>query len=76
MPRCTYVFEARLEGWPGVSRQLAIRSHHSLIDLHHLLQSAFGWDDDHLYAFWLGNRFWPRTGNRVRPNLSCSRKSR
>ena len=62
MPRCTYVFEARLEGWPGVSRQLAIRSHHSLIDLHHLLQSAFGWDDDHLYAFWRGNRFWPRTG--------------
>ncbi len=30
----------------------------TLDDLHHLLRSAFGWDDDHLYSFWLNGEFW------------------
>jgi hypothetical protein len=32
----------------------------TLHDLHRALQAAFGWDDEHLYAFWLGGKFWPR----------------
>ena len=24
------------------------------------MQAAFGWDDDHLYAFWLSGKFWDR----------------
>jgi hypothetical protein len=27
-----------------------------------VLQEAFEWGDDHLYAFWPGGEFWPRTG--------------
>lgn len=30
----------------------------TLVDLHYALQSAFGWDDDHLYSFWLDGSFW------------------
>lgn len=54
----TYVFEAELVGYPEVSRVIAVREGLTLVDLHYALQSAFGWDDDHLYAFWLGGGFW------------------
>jgi hypothetical protein len=30
----------------------------TLDDLHHLVRRAFGWDDDHLYSFWLNGEFW------------------
>jgi hypothetical protein len=52
-----YVFDAKLTGWRGVRRTIAIRSEASLLDLHQALQRAFGWGDDHLYAFWLGRKF-------------------
>jgi len=41
-----------------VSRRLAVPGNETLDDLHHLLRSAFGWDDDHLYSFWLNGEFW------------------
>jgi Plasmid pRiA4b ORF-3-like protein len=52
-----YVFDAKLSGWRGVHRTIAIRCEATLGDLHHALQHAFGWGDDHLYAFWLGRKF-------------------
>jgi hypothetical protein len=55
-----YVFRAALVGFRGVSRKLAVRGDETLEDLHKLLQSAFKWDDDHLYAFWLSGKFWDR----------------
>ncbi len=54
----TYVFDAELVGYRGVRRLIAVREDLTLIDLHYALQSAFGWDDDHLYAFWIGGGFW------------------
>ncbi len=30
----------------------------TLEDLHRLLQLAYDWDDDHLYAFWPSGKFW------------------
>ncbi len=60
-----YVFRAALVGFRGVSRKLAVRADQTLEDVHRLLQAAFGWDDDHLYAFWLSGKFWdrePRSG--------------
>jgi len=57
-PRQVYVFRAKLEGWSGVRRRLAVRSDQTLADLHRGLQTAFGWDDEHLYAFWLDGRYW------------------
>jgi hypothetical protein len=57
----SYVFDAELVGFRGVRRVIAVRNDLTLVDLHYALQSAFGWDDDHLYAFWLDGRFWTST---------------
>src|SRR5215213_3858806 len=57
-----YVFEAELVGFGDVRRSIAVRQDLTLVDLHYALQSAFGWDDDHLYAFWLEDRFWASSG--------------
>ena len=53
-----YFVIAELVDSPGVSRQLAVPGDETLDDLHHLLRRAFGWDDDHLYSFWLNGEFW------------------
>ncbi len=53
-----YVFDAELVGFDGVRRSIGVREDLTLVDLHYALQSAFGWDDDHLYAFWLEGGFW------------------
>jgi hypothetical protein len=58
MPQRTLVFNAELVGFEDVHRKIAISDDLTLVDLHYALQSAFGWDDDHLYAFWLDGAFW------------------
>lgn len=58
MGQQTYVFGAELVGYGGVHRTIAARADLTLVDLHYALQSAFGWDDDHLFAFWLRGGFW------------------
>ena len=58
MTQQTYVFKAELVGYPGVRRTITVRDDMTLVDLHYALQSAFGWDDDHLYSFWLDGSFW------------------
>jgi hypothetical protein len=62
MAKQVYVFNARLDGWRGVRRTVAVRSDQTLVDLHYVLQEAFEWRDDHLFAFWPGGEFWPREG--------------
>jgi hypothetical protein len=57
-----YEFGARLVGFPGVCRTIGVRSDQTFVHVHRALQFAFGWDDDHLYTFWLGTKFWPRAG--------------
>lgn len=49
-------------GYRDVRRVIAVREDLTLVDLHYALQSAFGWDDDHLYAFWIGDGFWSGAG--------------
>ena len=58
MQRKTYVFNAELVGFEGVRRTVTVRDDLTLVDLHYALQSAFGWDDEHLYSFWLNGSFW------------------
>ena len=53
-----YVFDAHLVGFDGVRRKLALRGDQTLLDLHHALFAAFGWWEDHLFAFWLSGEFW------------------
>lgn len=58
MTQQTYVFRSELVGVEGVHRTIAVRDDLTLVDVHYALQSAFGWDDDQLYSFWLGGSFW------------------
>jgi len=52
------VFETELVGHPGVTRAIALRESDTLVTLHEMLRAAYGWDDDHLYSFWLDGEFW------------------
>jgi hypothetical protein len=54
----TYTFKTSLAGWRGVTRTVVVRGDQTLVDLHRVLQEAYGWEDDHLYSFWLNGRFW------------------
>lgn len=56
--KVAFVFKAQLVGMPGVMRTIAIRGDQTLIDLHETLREAFGWWEDHLFAFWLSGKFW------------------
>lgn len=53
-----YVFKAKLVDYPSVTRTIALGDDQTLDDLHELLRAEFGWDDPHLYSFWLSGRFW------------------
>jgi hypothetical protein len=57
-----FVLRAKLVGVKGVRRRIAVRGDQTLADLHHALQDAFAWADDHLYAFWLDGVYWSRRG--------------
>ena len=73
MPQQTYVFTAELVGFEGVRRTVTVHDDLTLVDLHYALQSAFGWDDDHLYSFWLGGAFWgPEAGHYMHPFHAAS----
>jgi hypothetical protein len=75
MPSSVYVFSAELVGFRGVRRKLAVRSDQTLVDLHHALQGAFDWDDDHLYSFWLKGEFWGRDGGEYTHPLHAAQPS-
>src|SRR5437899_6100184 len=53
-----YVFDARLVDHRGVGARLALAPNDTLDSLHELLREAFGWDDPHLYSFWLDGEPW------------------
>lgn len=51
----SYLFKVTVA--PGVWRRIELSYQHSLLDLHDAIQSAFRFDDDHLYTFFMdGNR--------------------
>jgi Plasmid pRiA4b ORF-3-like protein len=56
--RRAYVFRAELVDHPGVVRKVALAEENTLEDLNELLREGFGWDDPHLYSFWLSGEFW------------------
>lgn len=58
MPGTAMSFRATLMNVKGVRATVEVRDDQTLVDLHDGIQEAFGWLDDHLYSFWLDNRFW------------------
>lgn len=69
------MFHAALVGFRGVSCNLSVRADQTLEDVHLLLQDAFGWDDDHLYAFWPSGKFWDREPGAAFGRPGCCRDS-
>lgn len=57
----------RLERFHGIWRVIDILDNQTLDDLHHAIRDAFGWDDDHLYAFFLSGRAWDDLTEVARP---------
>src|SRR3546814_9510082 len=41
---------------PPIWRRIEVPAVTSLKDLHHIIQAAMGWDDDHLFAFQVGRQ--------------------
>ncbi len=54
--RGNFIFKVSVA--PKVWRVLALSSKHTLDDLHHAIQRAFKFDDDHLYAFYMDNKWY------------------
>jgi len=69
------VLAAELVGSPGVRRTIAVRSDQTLVHVHGALQEAFGWDDDHLYSFWLSGRFWAGDGSEYTDPFIAARRN-
>ncbi len=57
-PTTLYRFQVKLDWKKSVWRRIELRGDQTLHDLHNAIQSAFEWDDDHLYAFFLSGRAW------------------
>jgi len=56
MAETAYVFKITLRR--GVWRRIQISSRHSLHDLHTAILNAYGFGDDHLYAFFMEGKPW------------------
>jgi len=53
-----YRFQVKLDWQKSVWRRIELRGDQTLDDLHNAIQEAFGWDNDHLYAFFLSGEAW------------------
>ncbi len=49
-----YVFKVSLD--KNIWRRIEMSSDHTLLDLHNSIQSAYGFDDDHLYSFFMDGK--------------------
>lgn len=72
----TWVFKVAL-GWNRrIWRTVELLESQTLHDFHHIIQTAFDWDDDHLYAFFMTNKAWDRRESYGGPNSDMPSASR
>jgi hypothetical protein len=60
-------YTVRLLGSADVWRTLELRDDQTLEDLHDAIQDAFGWDDRHLYAYFMSGAAWDQLTEIARP---------
>jgi antitoxin component of RelBE/YafQ-DinJ toxin-antitoxin module len=60
MPK-RYQLEVTVRNFKGVSRTIEIGGEYTLQNLHTAIQSAFDFDDDHLYSFFMSGKAWDET---------------
>ncbi|MEK6816467.1 MAG: plasmid pRiA4b ORF-3 family protein, partial [Nanoarchaeota archaeon] len=56
-PDQTIIFKVMFRHRKGTWRNIELRAADSLEDLHNAIQQAMGWDNDHLYSFFMDNKF-------------------
>jgi hypothetical protein len=56
-----YVFRVAHAARPDDPALIALGDQQTLEDLHYAIQSAFHWDADHLYSFFMSGRPWDRS---------------
>jgi hypothetical protein len=62
-PDGVYAFRVRFNRAKAFfSRTIEMRSKQTLDDLHHAIQRALEWDDDHLYSFFMDGERWGDVG--------------
>ncbi|MEA3351043.1 MAG: hypothetical protein U9Q82_10510 [Chloroflexota bacterium] len=57
MPK-TYTFHVSLPGTGRVWRKIEMLADQTLEDLHFAIQSAYDWDSDHMYSFFMSGKAW------------------
>jgi hypothetical protein len=57
-PGGVYAFKVKFMYAKRIYRTIEVRSEQSLEDLHHAIQRAIRWGDDHLYSFFLNGQRW------------------
>ena len=56
----TIIFKVILKYRKGIWRKIELKAEQTLEDLHDLIQDALGWDDNHLYSFFMDNKFYSK----------------
>lgn len=59
-PAAQSLYQFKVSFGPEVWRRIELLDNETLHDLHNAIQTAFGWDNDHLYSFYMSGRRWDR----------------
>ncbi len=54
----SFVFQVKLIGFESFYCQIRLSGSATLFDLHNFIQNAFEWGNDHMFAFFMDNKFW------------------
>ncbi len=70
-----YRFQVKLAWMKSVWRRIEMTGDQTLHDLHGIIQEAFDWDDDHLYAFFLSGKAWDNATAYESPHADAERSA-
>lgn len=70
-----HIFRVRFQNGGGFSVDVAVRADQTLDDLHRGIIESLGWEDDHLYAFYLSGRIYDGATQISDPRMEDSRPS-
>lgn len=70
-----YLFRVVLKWDRQVWRTIEVRGDQTLDDLHLAIQEAFGWDNDHLYAFFMSGKRWDQATEYADPRAEDGRSA-
>jgi hypothetical protein len=74
-PTTLYRFQVKLDWMKSVWRRIEMTGDQTLHDLHGIIQEAFDWDDDHLYAFFLSGKAWDKATAYESPHADGERSA-